>query len=740
MGYSEFFSRITGSPSPYPYQARLADGDWPDILDVPTGLGKTAAVTVAWLFRRIRGDTGTPRRLIWCLPMRVLVEQTVAAIDGWMAAAAPEFEAAGIATPRMHVLMGGRVDHRWIERPEEPAVVVGTQDMLLSRALMRGYGMSRYRWPMDFALLHNDGLWVFDEVQLMGTGLSTSAQLEAFRRLPGMAHDGASRSLWMSATLQPDWLATIDFRPHVQTLRVAALDTDERRIPSVSTRLHASKRLVKSEVSLVADTKSATAAYVRDLAASVLSAHDGTSPTLVVVNRVERAQELAKAISRGLPGDSSTEVLLVHARFRRRERDRLNERLRRLRAGDDVILVATQAVEAGVDLTSARLFTELAPWSSIVQRFGRCNRGGEYADAIVTWVDMDTRADPKLCRPYEIEELNRARSILRTLSSAASADLPPVKDGPATTHVLRRRDLLELYDTDPDLSGFDLDVSRYVRDAGSPQVQVFWRAFEGAPGSDEAPLADELCPVSIGQVKDHLKKRAAFAWDALMGRWAATRADSVLPGQTLMLRAAEGGYDPDLGFLPGRRGSVEVLELPGEPQPGMDRMDGDVRTAVGRWVTLARHSADALKEAKMLAELAGEQAAAVCDAALNHDIGKIHPAFLTPLLDFDVDGEHAGEFWAKSGTRGRLVYRVETDGESVPRPHFRHELASALSWLSRCGEHVRRDLVPFLIAAHHGRVRMGLRALPAEATPPDDGLWLAGCGTAILSLQRISTA
>ena len=469
-------------------------------------------------------------------------------------------------------------------------MVVGTQGMLLSRALMRGYGISRYRWPMDFALLHNDGLWSLS-TRCSSWAPACPHPASGWRRFVvcrAWRTTARPAPLWMSATLQPDWLATIDFGPHVQTLRVAALDTDERRIPSVSTRLHASKRLVKSEVSLVADTKSATAAYVRDLAASVLSAHDGTSPTLVVVNRVERAQELAKAISRGLPGDSSTEVLLVHARFRRRERDRLNERLRRLRAGDDVILVATQAVEAGMSLDLGAAVHGVG--AVVLHRSAvrpPAMSGGEYADAIVTWVDMDTRANPKLCRPYEIEELNRARSILRTLSSAASADLPPVKDGPATTHVLRRRDLLKLYDTDPDLSGFDLDVSRYVRDAGSPQVQVFWRAFEGAPGSDEAPLADELCPVSIGQVKDHLKKRAAFAWDALMGRWAATRADSSPAGQTLMLRAAEGGYDPDLGFLPGRRGSVEVLELArGAAASGMDRMDGDVRTGAAHSVTL----------------------------------------------------------------------------------------------------------------------------------------------------------
>ena len=47
-------------------------------------------------------------------------------------------------------------------------VIVGTQDQLLSRALNRGYSMSRFRWPVHFGLLDNDCLWVMDEIQLMG--------------------------------------------------------------------------------------------------------------------------------------------------------------------------------------------------------------------------------------------------------------------------------------------------------------------------------------------------------------------------------------------------------------------------------------------------------------------------------------------------------------------------------------------------------------------------------------------
>lgn len=73
----------------------------------------------------------------------------------------------------VHVLMGGESDLKtWAEYPEQDMVLIGTQDMLLSRALLRGYGMSRFLWPVHFALLHNDCLWAFDEVQLTGAGLT----------------------------------------------------------------------------------------------------------------------------------------------------------------------------------------------------------------------------------------------------------------------------------------------------------------------------------------------------------------------------------------------------------------------------------------------------------------------------------------------------------------------------------------------------------------------------------------
>ncbi len=80
--YREFFVTATGiEKGPYPYQERLAVGEeqrsfeLPELVDVPTGLGKTAAIVLAWLWRRrfhenLKVRKATPRRLVYCLPMR----------------------------------------------------------------------------------------------------------------------------------------------------------------------------------------------------------------------------------------------------------------------------------------------------------------------------------------------------------------------------------------------------------------------------------------------------------------------------------------------------------------------------------------------------------------------------------------------------------------------------------------------------------------------------------------------
>ena len=151
----------------------------------------------------------------------------------------------------------------WAESPEKQAVLIGTQDMLLSRALMRGYGMSRYSWPIHFALLHSDCLWVFDEVQLMGASLVTSAQLEAFRRSFPLSK--TSRSLWVSATLNRDWLRTVDLIPHLDAFVGQTLEQEDRN--QARSKLEAVKILTPAPVALTkeASNKKGVGEYIEKL-------------------------------------------------------------------------------------------------------------------------------------------------------------------------------------------------------------------------------------------------------------------------------------------------------------------------------------------------------------------------------------------------------------------------------------------------------------------------------------------
>jgi len=718
MDFEAFFKQAFGGASsgsqstPFDFQRKLGMESWPDLLDIPTGLGKTAAVTLAWLWKRgwrqgarsgpVDGDT--PRRLIWCLPMRVLVEQTEESIRRWLS----NLDIGGnaeVGRVSVHVLMGGESDLKtWAEYPQEDMVLIGTQDMLLSRALMRGYGMSRYQWPIHFALLHNDCLWVFDEVQLMGAGLATSAQLEAFRRSFPLAKP--SRTLWVSATLNRDWLGTVDMQPHLVSLaRLTISDADREQ---AGDRLSAVKRIARATVALTgeAGNKKGLDAYLEALCGLVLDHHDTATQTLVIVNRVERAQRLFRLLCRKRPDRPD---LLIHARFRAAERTLQTQRLRD-KSDTDRIIVATQAIEAGVDVSSKTLVTELAPWPSLVQRFGRCNRYGKHNmdGARILWVDIEDDAD---ALPYTTDTLAAARAKLAGLDSASAQHLPSTDEARPLTAVLRRKDLLDLFNTDPDLSGFDVDISDYIRDSGQPGVQVFWREFDDNPNKPEIqgkPHHAEICPISMSQARD-IHKRGAWYWDTLgdkdhNGRWAKLDRNP-RPGMTLLLRAADGGYDEAIGF-DAQISKPKVKVITTSATPVEISYGDDWRSRQNKPIALADHLGHVAAHAIMLCDATGEyiHKASVVRAGRWHDLGKAHAVFDATM--HACGGAPAG-FLAKSPCNGRHSRR-----------YFRHELASMLAWLDQHDGEDNANLVAYLIAAHHGKVRMSLRAMPTEEAGP----------------------
>ncbi len=710
MNYRSFFKHVTGL-DPYPYQERLGEGkSLPELISVPTGLGKTAAVVVAWLqHRRLRPET-TPKRLVYCLPMRVLVEQVASHARAWLEAAAPLM---GEATPHVHILMGGSGDDSWMRHPERPVLLVGTQDMLVSAALNRGYGMSRYRWPQAFGIMNSDCQWVLDETQLMGPALPTSAQLQGLREKLGTL--GPARTTWMSATLDPEALDTIDHPTPPPGRDRIVLEAADRQAASL--RLEASKPLFRAPLRL--DRESSKKEYFRELASHLARVHLPGTRTLVFLNTVDRAQSLCEALEA-----LGMEPLLLHSRFRPPDRLAREAGLAR----PDALIVSTQVLEAGVDLSSRLLVTELAPWPSLIQRFGRCNRYGEQEAPRIEWIDVEQdEGRPSLALPYPAEELAASRLRLEGLQDVGPLSLEqvPVVPGQELHPVLRRRDLLDLFDTSADLSGDDLDVSLYVRGSDEADVQVYWR--QGPPQEDEpGPSRDELLSLPVGTLASFVKKsRQAWNWNPLGRRWESLSEPGCRPrpGMTVRLAAESGGYLPERGWVGDRSARpVEVVQWPTAPA---EAMDGDPEAEVGRWIPLREHLDHVQAEARALVERAGlpeRLAESVVTAALWHDVGKSHPAFQGALMPLAPPQEEIP--WAKSakGT-GRLNYAVE----GRPRPGFRHELASALAWVSTREQNEENDLVAWLVAAHHGKVRLSLRALPSERPPEDpDRLFARG--------------
>lgn len=764
--YSDFFKKAFGQ-SPFAYQRRVAlDAEMPALINAPTGAGKTAAILGAWLWRRLNNSQGVGRRLVYCLPMRTLVEQTAKVARE----AIERIEQADASLKdrfAVHVLMGGEVAVDWDALPEREAIIIGTQDMLLSRALNRGYALSTARFPLPFGLLNNDCLWVFDEIQLMGDALATSSQLAAFRQALGAF--GAHRSLWMSATLDKEWLKTIDFKEQVEGLVELELEDDDRAIPELHKRLHAVKRIEQAPASCW--TPGGLARFVKEQ-------HTRGTQTLVVVNRVARAREVFAALEseyglqrgakrRGKNAAQETPVSdpvgipqleLIHSRFRPEDRKAWHKIFDAVpdAEGAGRIIVATQVVEAGLDISSRLLVTDIAPYASLVQRFGRCNRKGEFDEARSFWIDrpllgkeaeklaekesLDDKERAQVAWPYALEQVDKARGLLAGMTSAAPADLPKHYDEVNYEYVLRRRDIVDLFDTTTDLSGYDLDISRFVRGGDERDVYVAWRALgEKKPDAKTSrPAQRELCPVSIGELKpflDKLKDRqppVAWRWNPLVKDWEQVRADELRPGLIVLLDAHAGGYTTKRGWDKDATEVVPEVSLKEvEQQPpdavGDDSLSEDAANAIlldqkqveknearrPRYAqTLRAHSAEARqKMAAILDALDDPQLEEFREdllaAVLHHDWGKAHEVFqdtmrrgLQGVLD---ESEYPDEPLAKTFRKG----------VRHKRKHFRHELASALALM----ETGANDLRVYLAAAHHGKVRLSIRALPNEDRP-----------------------
>lgn len=412
--FAPFYQQVHGDP-PFPWQSDLArqvlsEGSWPQLIDVPTGMGKTALLDIAvFVAAATSGEVGDHRlgrrRIFFVVDRRIVVDEAYdravllsQALDrsresgqdtalrrvarGLLALAPTVDRALTLAPPGVEAretiprtilpvtrMRGGVTwDSSWLDRPDLPGIVVGTVDQVGSRLLFRGYGVSDRRKPLDAALVGTDSLILVDEAHLAEVMVSTID--EAHRRDVEALGLPRTNIVRMTATAGGD------------RLRRYTLNVEAHRDNEVAwRRLNGSKRL-----SVVSSDAKGVVRAIADQAVGLLTAEHNT--ILVVCNTVERARQVHTTLTEATTRQKDpliAEVTLLIGRSRPADRELLVGRLKerfgvgrtRTIGTKPAILIATQTVEVGANLDADGLVSESAPWDSLVQRLGRVNRLGE---------------------------------------------------------------------------------------------------------------------------------------------------------------------------------------------------------------------------------------------------------------------------------------------------------------------------------------------------------------------------
>lgn len=434
--FSAFFAAVHGDPDaggylrPFPWQLRLArrvcapsagGGQWPDVLALPTGAGKTTCIDIAVFALACQANVPTsertaPRRIILVVDRRVVVDEAYEharklarklfeAQSGILKAVADRLRKVGGTDIPLtcHQLRGGIYrDDAWARTPTQPCVIASTVDQIGSRLMFRTYGRPFRAWPVHAGLAGNDALILLDEAHCANAFLQTLRSVARYRGKEWCEHPPGNpfQVVVLSATPPPEagermTLEQDDYvdpvlgarisAPKPATLVVATDATGEDRLDKLASRLvEEAVECVSNErraIAVIAN-RVATARHAYQLLEAVRSdTGQGSSYDNRTVRKLRSALK-AKGI------DSFDLVLLI-GRMRSVDRDAVNRAcLRRLSlsSGDrelerPVFVVATQCIEVGANLDFDAMVTECASLDALRQRFGRLNRSGRPIEA-----------------------------------------------------------------------------------------------------------------------------------------------------------------------------------------------------------------------------------------------------------------------------------------------------------------------------------------------------------------------
>ncbi len=403
-GFSECFTQLMGF-APLSWQRRLyhehfLTGNLPGSLDLPTGLGKTAVLPLWYL--AFKQGAPVPRRLVYVVDRRAVVDQAteMAEIIKWRS---------DDTQLQVSTLRGQYIDNKaWLIDPGAPGIIVGTIDMIGSRLLFSGYGVSRKMRPYHAGMLGVDTLVVLDEAHLCPP---FEALLSTIATDPNQFGPESEEEYRIVVPLRLMSLSATGRNTYTVPGIAFHLTDSDRQDKIVRKRLLSSKYLALTEV----DDAKELAPTLADKALS--RGLDGApARVLIYCHRRADAQKIRKRLDTKLGKKQGHRVALFVGGRRVKEREDLRHWLQcegnflgpKKSLQHSTFLIATSAGEVGVDLDADHMVCDLVTWERMVQRLGRVNRRGEGE----AFIDVVAAPPPTSALP---DYLDRLRSPIKAL-------------------------------------------------------------------------------------------------------------------------------------------------------------------------------------------------------------------------------------------------------------------------------------------------------------------------------------
>lgn len=478
---------------PFSWQEEVLDhicehGVWPERINAPTGSGKSSVVDIH-LFANALAAVGAaprvPRRLCVTVGRRALVDsqadrarenlrrmnEVLADESGEpdilrrVAEALQSFQTRNDDQRIAPFEVGhirGELSNRNLPVTDISAcaIIAATPDMYGSRALFRGYGSTKAARPSETALLTMDTVMVLDEAHMNRQLLHTTQRIAELQKRE--VNLGVPTLQVVETTATP---STEDSDSTTLGVDIEALDSpnDEK----LRDRVYSHKELVLRPIDRWdgkpgnSPTVNAAVDAIKDFLAH-REAGEGSDEAHTVgciVNHVRTAISIKEALAKNKVLGKD-EVQLLVGRMRPYDLKKLHPELFTTEGDKSVkVVVATQTLEVGIDVDFADLVTELAPASSLAQRFGRVNRLGRRKDSKVVVIGPASGDSVKKdAPPYKAVDLSNAYGWLEALNGAENPSVnpaamvksPPVQSSPERLLYQRPEwpDLLEFSRTD----------------------------------------------------------------------------------------------------------------------------------------------------------------------------------------------------------------------------------------------------------------------------------------------------